>query len=455
MSARTGPMAAAPQGALAARRAPHRSATAGIPHRGEAPSAPGTGPSRAPRHAPPRRVASPRLDALAARLAATAGAARPAETAAFWDDVAVEGTPLIEPLAHDPGHRIVTFVHRDADGTGEALLYAPWLPDGDRAPVRMRHLAGTDVWHLSYRLRTDHRGTYRIARRRPADPHPGPAEPAAPDPYNPRLVPGRWYAHPGSVVELPDAPARPWAEAPEDVPAGTLRRHRLGSGVLAAERDVWVYEPPGPLPAETDVVVLLDGDLWFGQLGFESALDRLVAIGLLPPVVVLAPDAVDEAVRAREFGGRDAYVNFLAAELLPWAAARWPITYDPARTVIAGQGLGGLTALYTGYAAPMRFGNVAAQSAALAWRPEREPEEASVPWITRRYADGAPRELRLHLDVGLCEGALLDQTRGLRAALRARQYPVTCTEYNGGADYACWQGALADGLIALLAARSR
>ncbi|MBB5937252.1 alpha/beta hydrolase-fold protein [Streptomyces zagrosensis] len=276
------------------------------------------------------------------------------------------------------------------------------------------------------------------------------------NPLNTRTLPARWYAPPGSVLELTDAPAQPWAEAPQDVPAGALRRHRLGSGALAAERDVWVYEPPGSWPDECDAVVLLDGDMWFGQLGFESVLDRLIAIGLLPPLVVLAPDAVDERTRARELGGRDAHVNFLVAELMPWAAARWPVTYDPARTVVAGQGLGGLTALYTGYAAPMRFGKVLAQSAALGWHPDGEEwDPDALPWITRRYVDGAPRELRLHLDVGLHEPDLLQHTRGLRAALRDRNYPVSYTEFNGGHDYSCWSGGLADGLLTLLGDRPR
>ncbi|MBC3989951.1 DUF3327 domain-containing protein [Streptomyces sp. AC563] len=460
MSARPTPMTATPRGVLAAPCATHRSPTgAPLPHA----DAPSHASAVGSRSAPPPRTDSRRLLALAARLAAAVDAtAREAAVARFWAEVEALGAPLVEPVDRDPHHRNVTFVWRDADARA-MLLCADWSPGPGGAPGRMRRLPGTDVWYLSCHLRADHRGTYRIARYGAADPEPGLAGLAAravPDPLNPRPIPGRRYARPGSVVELPHAPAPPWAEAPDDVPSGSLRRHRLGSRALAAERDVWVYEPPGPLPEETDAVVLLDGDMWFGQLGFGSVLDRLIAVGLLPPLVVLAPhsrDRADEASRPRECGGQDAQVTFLATELLPWAAARWPVTYDPARTVVAGQGLGGVSALYAGYAAPMRFGNVLAQSAALPWHPAGEPEADAdpVPWITRRYADGAPRELRLHLDVGLYEGRLLELTRGLRAALRARDYPVTGTEFSGGHDYACWQGALADGLITLLGARPR
>ncbi len=460
MSTRPTPVAAHPGGGLAARRATHRPPTGARP---PCPDAPSPVCAAGLRRAAPPRTDSPRLLALGARLAAAVdAAARDAAVAWFWPEVEAVGAPLVEPADRDPHHRIVTFVWRDADARA-VLLCADWLAGPGATPGWMHRLPGTDVWYLSCRLRADHHGTYRIARAEATDPEPGPAELAAravPDPLNPRVVPGRRSGRPCSVAELPHAPTPPWAEAPDDVSPGSLRRHRLGSRALAAERDVWVYEPPGPLPAETDAVVLLDGDMWFGRLGFASVLDRLVALGLLPPLIVLAPnsrDPADEATRAAEFGGHDAQVAFLATDLLPWAAARWPVTDDPARTVVAGQGLGGVSALYAGYAAPMRFGNLLAQSAMLPWHPAGEPESDAdpVPWITRRYTDGAPRELRLHLDVGLREGRLLELTRGLRAALRARDYPVTHTEFNGGHDYACWRGALADGLITLLGAHPR
>ncbi|GAA4669178.1 enterochelin esterase domain-containing protein [Streptomyces youssoufiensis] len=309
MSARPTLIAATPRGVLAARCASHRPPTGAPPPRADTPShASAVG----PRSASPPRTDSPRLLALAARLAAAVDAtAREAAVARFWAEVEAVGAPLVEPVDRDPHHRTVTFVWRDAEARA-VLLCADWSPGPGGAPGRMRRLPGTDVWYLSCRLRADHRGTYRIARYDAADPDPGPAGLAAravPDPFNPRLIAGRWDARPGSVAELPHAPAPPWVEAPDDVPSGSLRRHRLGSRALAAERDVWVYEPPGPLPEETDVLVLLEGDTWFGRLGFESALDRLIAVGLLPPLLVLAPDSrdrADAANRSREFDGHDA-----------------------------------------------------------------------------------------------------------------------------------------------------
>ncbi|MFI0264853.1 enterochelin esterase [Streptomyces sp. NPDC017056] len=417
------------------------------------------GPPRTPRPRPAETTDSPEVTRLAARLA-TAGSAdaRAAVLDRFWDEVAARGTPLVEPLDGDPGHHAVTFLWRGGTATRQVLLMVNRLMDrADLAPSLMRRLPGTDVWHLTYRLRGDHRGSYRIAadtEGRPLGDLGRLAATGVGDPLNPRTIATRWHGPPGSVFELPDAPARPWPHpARAGTPRGTVRRHQVASAALGAEREVWVYEPPAPATGRagqhTDTLVLLDGDMWFGQLRLEEVLDGLVADGAIPPLTVLAPHAVDNATRVREFGGHPAYVTFLAGELLPWAADRLPVRPDPARTVVAGQSLGGLTALYAGYGAPDRFGNVLAQSPSLWWQPPGEPAGETA-WITRRYAEGARRGLRLHLDVGLHEWGMLEQTRVLRRTLRACGHPVTGSDFNGGHDYACWTVALAQGLITLL-----
>ncbi|MFE6161287.1 enterochelin esterase domain-containing protein [Streptomyces sp. NPDC056486] len=364
----------------------------------------------------------------------------------FWADAAHRGTPLIEAIDGDPDHCVATFLWRGHRATRQVLLLAEGIVDRtDLAASRLSPLPGTDIWHLSYRLRADHRASYRMA----ADISPGepPASAAllqqrllslsvyaAPDPLNSRRMAGRWPDRDASVFELPQAPARQWTErAAAGVPWGRVERHRLPAGVLGAERDVWAYLPPGYKAAELPVLVLCDGDMWFGRLAFQDTLDALIADGALPPLAVLAPDAVDRDTRRRELDAHESHVSFLADELLPWAAGRWPLTTDPARTLVAGQGLGGLTSLYAGFLRPERFGNVLAQSAPVS-----------------RLSGGPSRPVAVRLDVGLREGEILDHHRDLYEVLRSRGCPVTLGEYNGGHDWACWRCCLAEGLVELL-----
>ncbi|MHB9755156.1 enterochelin esterase [Streptomyces sp. BYX5S] len=417
----------------------------------------------------PDRVTGTRVTLLQERIAAADDAQRGRIAEEFWREAAAAGTPLVEELDGDPDHRAVTFLWRGHRATRQVLLMANRLGDrGHLAGSLMERVPGTDVWHLGLRLRADHRGSYRIAadvsaKEPPADPEVlqarlrSLAAHAAHDPLNPRRLPTRWGADDSSVFALPEAPAPAWPERRADVPAGRVERHRAGAAALDGERDVWVYVPPG-LRGEAErlpVLVLCDGDMWFGRVGLQHTLDALIAEGLLPPLAVLAPDAVDRHTRNRELGARDAFVEFLADELLPWAAGRWPLATDPARTVVAGQSLGGMAALHAGRLRPDRFGHVVAQSPSLWWRPGLPPGVVDkhvfgVPWLVARYAEAEPAPITVHLDVGLHEGAMVDHCRALHDTLHSARYRVTRNEFNGGHDYACWHVALADALVRLL-----
>ncbi|MGP2442967.1 enterochelin esterase [Streptomyces sp. JW3] len=432
-------------------------------------------PSSAPSHASldirPVRVTGPRVARLQQETDGADAVRRAALTAEFWTEVERFGTPLVEELDGLPGHRAVTFLWRGHRATRQVLFHGNRITDRDHlAGSLLERVPGTDVWHLGLRLRADHRGSYRLAAdistgRPPADPA-GLQERlrslsahAAADPLNPRRVATRWQPADSSVFALPAAPAQPGTGRRAAAGAGRVERHRVPAGAPVGDRDTWVYLPPGlarhtgaPLP----VAVLCDGDMWFGRLGFGDTLDALIADGALPPLVVVAPDAVDRRTRWRDLGAREPFVAFLADTLLPWAAGRWPLSTDPRRTVVAGQSLGGMTALYAGLLRPDRFGNVLAQSPSLWWRPGLpspagpKPAVPGDPWLVARYKSAPPRALTVHLDVGLHEGAMVDHSRALYGALSAAGCPVTFDTYNGGHDYACWHGALAAGLVRLL-----
>ncbi|MER7169839.1 enterochelin esterase domain-containing protein [Streptomyces mesophilus] len=471
----------------------------------------------------PHPLTGPAVERLIRRLAGAPSAAeRDRIVAEFWAAAERRGTPLVEELDGEPGHRAVTFLWRGHRATRQVLLLGNRLADREHlAASLLRRIPDTDIWHLGLKLRADHRGSYQLA----ADVSPGepPADPrllqerlrglsryAAPDPLNPRSLPTRWSPAGASVFALSDAPAQPWAERRAGIARGTVSRHRRPGGALDGERDVWVYLPPGVDPAATadrltttdqdatpnattpdadsapdaatpeavsapdaittadanpaadpdpvaelPVLVLCDGDMWFGELGFQDTLDALIADGAVPPLAVLAPDAVDNPTRWGDLGGRDTYVSFLADLVLPWAAARWPLTTDPARTVIAGQSLGGVTALYAVHTRADRFGHALAQSASLWWRPglpQGVPKTVSTetPWLVSLFTGAERRPVSVRLAVGLHEGRMVGDARTLHAALDSLGYPVTRTEYNGGHDYACWRGCLADGLAATL-----
>lgn len=421
----------------------------------------------------PDSPASPRLVALRAALAAADGAA----LGRFWAEVAAQGTPLVEPLPGDDGHALVTFLWREGRHPGEpvalrtvvvvSLLTGPDLPNH-----QLRRLPGTDLWHRSYRVRTDVRTTYRLA--------PGDAllavydrvgerwyeqfealrrqQAIVPDPLNRSPFPESGPPS-ASCVVLPDAAPQPWLAARAGVPAGTVTPQRFRSAILDNERSVWVYTPPGvgtagaPLP----LLVVFDGLQYVDWMAAPTTLDNLIAAGRLPPVVAVF---VGNVRRFQELGGAPAFVDCLTDELLPWVRAGSGATADPARTVVVGSSMGGFAAAFAALRRPDVFGNVLSQSGAFGWKPEGGHDWG---WLIREF-DRTPRlPVRFWLDVGRFETipllgphpgddgpGQLAANRRLRDVLRAKGCEVHYTEVAGGHDYVWWRGTLADGLLALL-----
>ncbi|MFK0172059.1 enterochelin esterase [Streptomyces sp. NPDC090306] len=413
-------------------------------------------PEGAPHH-PPRLTRPdpvPRLSAPGVQLPDPAGAEE------FWAEAARRGTPLLAP---DPlgaaDHLAVTFLWRGTPATRAVHVLPNKLGD-PRSPEGnlMERVPGTDVWHWTLRLRDDWRGTYDLFVDEGDGPEPGTrdywarlrARPRA-DPLNSRTLPRRWGGVPVPYAELPRAPrAGDWQARP-GVPAGTVTEHTVASRVLGGSRRVWLYEPPGRAGefADLPVLVLLDGEHWQPGLGVSTLLDNLIADGRIPPTAAVLPESVDAATRWAELSCRPAFTSFLADELLPWAAGRLPaLTDDPARTVLAGQSLGGLTAVHAALGAPHRFGNALVQSGSFWW-----PVGPDAEWLTARIAASPPLPVRLRLSFGEQEWVALPAARRLRDTLAAAGYDdVTYREFNGGHDYLCWRTELADGLVELLGA---
>lgn len=70
---------------------------------------------------------------------------------------------MAEAVDDDSAHRAVTFLWRGHRATRQVLLLAEGLTGHDHlAAFLLTCLPGTEIWYLTYRLRADHRGSYRI-----------------------------------------------------------------------------------------------------------------------------------------------------------------------------------------------------------------------------------------------------------------------------------------------------
>ncbi|WP_159798501.1 enterochelin esterase domain-containing protein [Puerhibacterium puerhi] len=453
------------------------------------PGAAGAGvPPQTGRPGPVPRVASP---ALADVLAEPSRAHRDA----LMRRVAQEGTPLVD-AADDPAFRVYTFVHAGAPGTRAVLLDVNKLVDaGTHRQALMEQVPGTTLWALALRMPAGWRATYGLAvddgtvplvlgqdadaaARLAGLEHRRARAKAAADPDRHADL-DAWYdllrrsgpdplardeallAAETSVVVGPHAPRLPGPLADED-PDAALAAHGspLGAGgrgrlvpVSAGLPDgveAWWHMPSvAPGPGGYDVLVLLDGGPW--RTRGLRVLDRMSTTGLLRPTVTLLVQHADAAARSRDLTCSPEFVRALVA-LVDEAgdAVGAPVARDPRRTTIAGQSLGGLTALYAQCVAPGWFGASVCQSGSWWW-----PSGDEAGWLERAVAEAAAdpawRLGRVHLEVGTQEWVLLDRTRRLRDLLAERCERLGYREVAGGHDAAWWAATLPEALASVTA----
>ncbi|MBN9737799.1 MULTISPECIES: alpha/beta hydrolase-fold protein [unclassified Pseudonocardia] len=408
-------------------------------------------PPQVPRPAPPERLPADRCPAVARLL-------RDGDRDAFLAHVRRAGTPLVDDLGD--GTCAVTFVVPDRAGTAEVHVLPNKLADAAHpAATAAERLPG--AWVLTLRMPRDWRAGYGVAElpERPAGTGPAPdggrraralaAVPghrrpavaqfldvqaaARPDPLaREHLVDGT------SVASLPGAPAPPRPGGPR----GTVLHGDLGG------RPVWLHDPAGTDPGEPlPVVVLTDGHHRLAD-GLPAVLDGAVAAAALPPVRTVGVAARPGDGRTRELGCDPGFTAFLAEDVLGWAAGHRALTVDPARTVVAGQSLGGLTAVYATQAAPDRFGLALSQSGSFWWPNTHDDRE----WLTSVLPSG-PRTHGVLLEVGSEEWVLRDATRRVADVLAARGDLAGLHEFRGGHDPACWRAGLVPALGTLLHGR--
>lgn len=384
-------------------------------------------------------------------------------------------SPLIEPVPGAPGELLVTFLWQDAEAERVLLFVNRITDERDLAASYLRQVPSTDLWHLTYRMRADWRASYcflpqygtrpvwldsddQVAIRAALD-H------GLPDPGNPEICRNRGGAV-MSVVSLPQAPAQPWVARRESVPRGAVTERTAPDG-----RRVWVYSPPAlsdtPAPAAavvpapspslilaqagisslvpgrstttTPVVLVLDGEVWTSSHDLAATMDNLIADGVVRPAHLVMLDSGGQEARWRELGGSGEAGDYLVEQLLPWARREYPIGDRREDVVLAGLSLGGLTVLRTALQHPRQVGGVVSQSASL-WRDD----------LSGPLAQAEVHGLHAYVEVGSQEWVLAGHNRAFATRLAAAGAAVRFVEYNGGHDYACWRGGIADGLRHLL-----
>ncbi|EKR4164893.1 esterase family protein [Salmonella enterica] len=395
----------------------------------------------------------------ATRLRRQLAAGSQVDASHFWREANSLALPLVTAINGADDEREVTFLWRAASPLRGVYVRLNRVTDKDNvAKGMMTQLPTTDIWHLTLRLPASYCGSYTMVEIPPETPGETVLQLGSrfaslvgkADPLN--SAPGinvRGNAQ-ESVLALDHAPAQEeWSGCRAYAGQLFTSEHRLAG----QRRRVRLYLPDVPVVQPLGLLVLTDGEIWFDHLGVSAAIDAAIRSGRIAPVAVLGIDNINARERIAILGGRRELVRDIAERLLPALRAKYPERRwaDRTQTVLAGQSLGGVTALMAARHAPESFGLVLSHSPSMWWTPDNcnRPDHFSAEersWVSEHVLSAPSPAVRMHLCVGSLEGSTVPQVKQLHEKLRAAGVESHYSVYTGGHDYAWWRGALIDGL---------
>ncbi|PEH24478.1 esterase family protein [Salmonella enterica] len=395
----------------------------------------------------------------ATRLRRQLAAGSQVDASHFWREANSLALPLVTAINGADDEREVTFLWRAASPLRGVYVRLNRVTDKDNvAKGMMTQLPTTDIWHLTLRLPASYCGSYTMVEIPPETPGETVLQLGSrfaslvgkADPLN--SAPGinvRGNAQ-ESVLALDHAPAQEeWSGCRAYAGQLFTSEHRLAG----QRRRVRLYLPDVPVVQPLGLLVLTDGEIWFDHLGVSAAIDAAIRSGRIAPVAVLGIDNINARERIAILGGRRELVPDIAERLLPALRAKYPERRwaDRTQTVLAGQSLGGVTALMAARHAPESFGLVLSHSPSMWWTPDNcnRPDHFSAEersWVSEHVLSAPSPAVRMHLCVGSLEGSTVPQVKQLHEKLRAAGVESHYSVYTGGHDYAWWRGALIDGL---------
>ncbi|MFT4259061.1 alpha/beta hydrolase [Microbacterium sp.] len=354
--------------------------------------------------------------------------------------------PHVVPDPGAPGSSLWTWVV-EAPAAAAVLLWTnPVFDHTDPALAELERLEGSALWTITLRLPSALRASYRIAVwEHEEEPPWRTAEGRRPvllaamaagavDSRGTDIVIGS-RGEASSVAAGPDAPVEPWRTTAPSSASGSL----LEEITLPDDERAWLYTP-ADATSPTPLLLLFDGDVWRREL--PPILDRTIAAGILPPLHVAMLDAKDVEHRWEHLGVPGGQVDVLIDRLLPLVRGRPLVSTRPADTIISGQSLGGIAALWTLALSDGDVGHAIAQSPSL-WRFDVADALATASgWSS------------LELQAGTFEGDMLADAAALAVSLRADARTagrrVALSPFEAGHDWAVWRANLVGSLIALL-----
>ena len=287
----------------------------------------------------------------------------------------------------------------------------------------MNHLPGTDIWTLTVEVSQHYQGSYGFQLTH------GQRTPTMCDPHAIRTL---WNEDGFGLSEI----SQPLAVS--NTAMQVRKTHCAGVDVL-------VYLPGKG--SRAGLLTLFDGEKWC-KTNLHACISAINEEAELPlAAVLICNDSNSQRVQRL---GLDA--DFLAAvctqvqDHVVKLMGELGVEFIPEQSILAGQSLGGLAALYIAQNHPNAFRELIVQSPSLWWKPNKTavPTDNNLQnssWITEQFSR-QPAMPRLRIDVGAREDVGVAKAHLLARKLSDCGWPHQLEVYEGGHDHVAWRAQL-------------
>lgn len=330
----------------------------------------------------------------------------------------------------------VTFVYR---GDADAVYLRCWIAGLNTAQA-LQNLNGTGLWAITIELPEKSRIEYKFELVRAG------AHELVLDPLNDVIAHDPFGANSvcqGYRYERPD-----WTEHDAEAREGSIERVEIESKAFRERRDVQVY-----LPARLrknrryPLLVVHDGQDYQRFAALKTVLDNLIHRLEIPQMIVAMTDSPD---RLKEYAGYDAHADFLANDLLPLLANKFPLIDESYARGIMGASFGGVASLHAAWRYPGLFGRLLLQSGSFAFSDLGPHERGAVFDPVVRFMNefrenpGQPGD-KIYMSCGMYE-SLIYENRSLVPRLQAQGINVKFEEARDAHNWENWRDRLRNGL---------
>ncbi len=330
----------------------------------------------------------------------------------------------------------VTFVYR---GAADAVFLRCFIAGLDAAqPLQL--LGESDLWATTIELPKGSRIEYKFEivrnghRELITDPLNGVL---AKDPFGANSVcQGYGYERPS------------WTMGQEHVRKGSLEEMTVRSKAFRSSRELRVYVPARfRRNRRYPLLIAHDGSDYLNFSSLQTVLDNLIHALEIPPMIVALTDSPN---RLKEYAGDKRHACFLADELLPAVADRYPLLDEPQARGLLGASFGGVASLHAAWRNPGLFGRLLLQSGSYAFSDIGRHQRGAVFDPVVRFMNefreqpGRPAD-RIYVSCGIYE-SLIYENRSLVPRLQAQGIEVKFEEARDAHNWENWRDRLRNGL---------